>query len=178
MGNTDDVEVDTVDDTDDTQTDDDVAHDIDAFFADDSGVDTETDTDGTDGTDDTDGSDIVDDGSDNDTDGVDETDNDTSDIETNDNDDGISDLSAAILGGTKSQSEGEYNTNSHDEDMQYYVKITLINMWAILGLIVVVNIIFYFCYCRRQSNRNTRKMMFTDNSSDAVGGVSEEENLA
>merc|ERR1712115_528303 len=121
--------------------------------------------------------DTTDDNSDVDTD-------DTSDIgrEFNDNDDDVSDLSAAILG-AKSQNDETYNAavqQQADEDMQYYVKITLINMWAILGLIVTVNVVFYFCYCRRQSAKNRRRVMkgFTGDSSDAIGGVSEEENLA
>eukprot|EP00483_Globobulimina_turgida_P012354 UN12377 len=37
--------------------------------------------------------------------------------------------------------------------MDYYVKLTLINMWIILGLIIIVNIIFYYCYCRRHNAR-------------------------
>merc|ERR1712129_674046 len=139
---------------------------------DDQSVNDETNGDTNDNTEDN-----TDDNSDVDTD-------DTSDIdrEFNDNDDGVSDLSAAILG-AKSENDETYNAaiqQQADEDMQYYVKITLINMWAILELIVTVNIVFYFCYCRRQSSKNRRRVMkgFTGDSSDAIGGVSEEENLA
>merc|ERR1711997_589523 len=113
---------------------------------------------------------------------VDDTDvdTDTSDRDTNDNDDRVSDLSAAILG-SKTENDEEFNTNAtNNADMQYYVKITLINMWLILGLIVVVNICFYWCYCRKTQQQNKRRTMknnvFAQNdSSDAVGGVSEED---
>eukprot|EP00483_Globobulimina_turgida_P001641 UN01643 len=51
--------------------------------------------------------------------------------------------------------------------MEYYVKATLINMWVILGLILIMNIIFYYCYCRRHHQRfQVRKVgsssMFVD----------------
>merc|ERR1712048_909806 len=63
----------------------------------------------------------------------------------------LSDRSGAILGGAN----GENNLYDADaanssESLDYYVKITLINMWLILGLIVIINIVFYWCYCRRQ----------------------------
>merc|ERR1711997_706983 len=120
------------------------------------------------------------DGSDGNDNTVDDTDvdTDTSDRDTNDNDDRVSDLSAAILG-SKTENDGEFNTNATSEaDMQYYVKITLINMCLILGLIVVVNICFYWCYCRNTKRSRTLKKGFANDSSDALGGVSEEENMA
>merc|ERR1739842_126392 len=144
-------------------------------------------------TDDNDDTSVNDDNTDDNTeDTTDDNTDDNSDVDTddasdigrefNDNDDDVSDLSAAILG-AKSENDETYNAaiqQQADEDMQYYVKITLINMWAILGLIVTVNVVFYFCYCRRQSSKNRRRVMkgFTGDSSDAIGGVSEEENLA
>ena len=141
------------DDTNTNDGEDDVAHDVDAFFPDetDTNDDTEADTETAD----------------------------VSDNEDNDDDDRVSDLSAAILG-SKSENNGELNTNSNDADMEYYVKITLINMWLILGLIVVVNICFYWCYCRKTQRKNKGGIMknnvFTgNNSSDAIGGLSEED---
>merc|ERR1719471_422853 len=124
------------------------------------------------------------DNSDNDTDNSDNNDNDTNDsdkndendIETNDDRDGVSDLSAAILG-SKNGNDEQFNTNASEADMQYYVKITLINMWLILGLIVVVNICFYWCYCRKTQQTRGIKKGFANDSSDALGGVSEEENM-
>merc|ERR1712087_597285 len=85
---------------------------------------------------------------------------------------------AAIMG-SKAENDEQFNTNTATEsDMQYYVKITLINMWLILGLIVVVNICFYWCYCRNTKRSRTLKKGFANDSSDALGGVSEEENMA
>merc|ERR1711933_574691 len=105
---------------------------------------------------------------DTDTDNTDTDTNDDSDLTTDSDRDDISDLSAAILG-EKQSLNGEYNSNhSTDDDMRYFVKITLINMWAMMGLIVVVNICFYFCYCRKSSNK--RHII-----SDGIGGQSEEE---
>merc|ERR1711997_863776 len=105
--------------------------------------------------------------------------NDGNDVDTNDDRDRVSDLSAAILG-SKTETDEQFNTNSNNDasDMQYYVKITLINMWLILGLIVVVNICFYWCYCRKTQQTRGIKKGFANDSSDALGGVSEEENLA
>merc|ERR1712152_83008 len=104
--------------------------------------------------------------------------NDGNDVDTNDDRDGVSDLSAAILG-SKTETDEQFNTNSNsDSDMQYYVKITLINMWLILGLIVVVNICFYWCYCRKTQQSRGIKKGFANDSSDELGGVSEEENMA
>merc|ERR1712244_148111 len=100
------------------------------------------------------------------------------DADTNDDRDRVSDLSAAILG-SKTETDEQFNTNSNNEsDMQYYVKITLINMWLILGLIVVVNICFYWCYCRKTQQSRSMKKGFANDSSDALGGVSEEVNMA
>merc|ERR1712228_353545 len=118
------------------------------------------------------------DNSDNNDNDTNDTDNDNNDVDTNDVDvnddrDGVSDLSAAILG-SKAENDEQFNTNTATEsDMQYYVKITLINMWLILGLIVVVNICFYWCYCRKTQQQNKRRTMknnvFAQNdSSDAV----------
>merc|ERR1712157_331046 len=130
--------------------DDVTADDIDTYFADDTETDTDKDT----------------------------------DTDASDRDDRVSDLSAAILG-SKAQNDGELNTNGNEADMQYYVKVTLINMWLILGLIVVVNICFYWCYCRKTQRQNKRRGIKNNmlsatggDSSDAVGGVSEEDDMA
>jgi heme/copper-type cytochrome/quinol oxidase subunit 2 len=48
-----------------------------------------------------------------------------------------------------------YNANS-TQNMDYYVKTMLINMWLILGLILVVNLIVFWCYCRH--NRQKMRM--------------------
>merc|ERR1711897_79249 len=179
----------------DTETDagdDDIAKDIDSFFADDADTTDGNDDNNTDVDDKSVDDKSVDDNSDNgtsDTDGNDNNDNDNNDnndsdkndgndVDTNDDRDGVSDLSAAILG-SKTETDEQFNTNSNsDSDMQYYVKITLINMWLILGLIVVVNICFYWCYCRNTKRSRTLKKGFANDSSDALGGVSEEENMA
>merc|ERR1719150_1649208 len=75
--------------------------------------------------------------------------------EQNDDDNRLSDRSGAILGEANDSGYGSSSTAS--ESMDYYVKITLINMWLILGLIVIINIIFYWCYCRKQRRENKRR---------------------
>eukprot|EP01083_Nonionella_stella_P279429 950573_1 len=86
----------------------------------------------------------------------------------------------AFLDGENGHNNG-YNTNS-TQDMDYYVKITLINMWLILGLILVVNVIFYWCYCRQ--NRQKMRMdrvrsnnVFLDDPDIARSEVDAEDDL-
>ena len=97
------------------------------------------------------------DGDDSDDDDDDANDGNDIDINSdqNDDDDRISDRSGAILGEAHDNGYGSDSTAS--ESMDYYVKITLINMWLILGLIVIVIIIFYWCYCRKQRRENKRR---------------------
>merc|ERR1712066_768446 len=86
-----------------------------------------------------------------------DSEDDTADInsEQNDDDNRLSDRSGAILG--EANDSGYGSSASASDSMDYYVKITLINMWLILGLIVIINIIFYWCYCRKQRRENKRR---------------------
>merc|ERR1712241_1001905 len=160
--NTDEL-TDDVDTTDDTDVNDDTTADDNTADDTDNTVDDATDDNTTDDT-------TVDDNTNDDTDVDSTTADDDSDLTTDSDRDDISDLSAAILG-EKQSLNGEYNSNhSTDDDMRYFVKITLINMWAMMGLIVVVNICFYFCYCRKSSSK--RHII-----SDGIGGNQSEEEL-
>merc|ERR1712110_799473 len=100
------------------------------------------------------------DDSDDSLDSTDDDDDDVADInaENNDDDDRLSDRSGAILGEKANGNGNGYGSDSNaSESMDYYVKITLINMWLILGLIVIVNCVFYWCYCRKQRRENRKR---------------------
>merc|ERR1712129_625409 len=92
------------------------------------------------------------------------------DFDSEFNEDGtLSDRSGAILGGANgANAELDANASHSSESMDYYVKITLINMWLILALIVVINIVFYWCYCRRQARQNKRGSVDFDDEEGPV----------
>merc|ERR1719350_2111548 len=92
------------------------------------------------------------------------------DFDSEFNEDGtLSDRSGAILGGANgANTELDANASNSSESMDYYVKITLINMWLILALIVVINIVFYWCYCRRQARQNKATVDFDDEEGPVI----------
>jgi len=92
------------------------------------------------------------------------------DFDSEFNEDGtLSDRSGAILGGANgANAELDANASNSSESMDYYVKITLINMWLILALIVVINIVFYWCYCRRQARHNKATVDFDDEEGPVI----------
>merc|ERR1712228_673872 len=119
---------------------------IEATDSNDSFDNTDSDSDSMEGTDD----DNVDGNSE------DQSDDEDINSDFNDDDDRLSDRSGAVLGGDSTNgNRAEYDSTA-SESMDYYVKITLINMWMILGLIVIINI-FYWCYCRKQQRLNKKR---------------------
>merc|ERR1712008_387609 len=92
------------------------------------------------------------------------------DFDSEFNEDGtLSDRSGAILGGANgANAELDANASNSSESMDYYVKITLIDMWLILALIVVINIVFYWCYCRRQARQNKATVDFDDEEGPVI----------
>eukprot|EP01084_Bolivina_argentea_P029272 54314_1 len=87
------------------------------------------------------------------------------DVNISNNDDELSDDVVNI-----NNNDGELNddvnivNNGSFSNMEYYIKMTLINMWLIFGLLIIVNLIIYWCYCRMNKIQSGR--MCVDDNED------------